>query len=200
MLRQDGRGKLHDSGLRGGEHDLAFGAGRDHLWLTRDEWRTLIPRHPRQGDEFSVPAEIAERVLRFHLVDNTRGEPPMWSKEEIREARLRLVVETVDASMLRLRLAGTFSLSTDKAPSARTRGFDGSMFGYIHYDRKKEAITRFDLVALGDHEGQGPFTGRARPGRTPLGICFELAKGDSCADNVPPQGARDPKSYFDTGR
>ncbi len=200
MLRLDDKGKLEDSGLRGGEHDLPFGAGRDHLWLTRDEWRILIPRDPRQGAEYVLPAAIAERILRFHLIDNTRGEPPMWSKAEIREARLKLSVEKTDASTLRLRLAGTYSLSTDKQPSAKTRAFVGSVLGFIDYDRKKEAITRFDAVALGDHQGQGPFTGGARPGRTPLGVCFELAKGSSCADNVPPQGARDSVSYFDTGR
>ena len=66
--------------------------------LSRDvqdaRWREGGPRPPvadRGGVEIArfrpirkrvtrspLPAKIAERILRFHLTDNTRGEPPMW--------------------------------------------------------------------------------------------------------------------------
>ena len=68
--------------------------------------------------------------------------------------------------------------------------------GTIRYDVDKKRIDRFEGVALGLHWGAGPYTGGARPGRTPLGIAFELARGDAPADLVPPQGSREWKAYL----
>ena len=56
-------------------------------------------------------------------------------------------------------------------------------------------IDRFDLVAFGDHWGSGPYTGGARPGRAPLGVAFELSRGEAPADRVPPQAAREWNAY-----
>jgi hypothetical protein len=56
--------------------------------------------------------------------------------------------------------------------------------------------TRFDAVALGDNWGSGPFTGGARPGKTPLGIAIDLANPDRAADRVLPQAARESNANF----
>jgi hypothetical protein len=50
-----------------------------------------------------------------------------------------------------------------------------------------KAITRFDMVAIGDYWGGDYEGGRfKRPGRKPLGISFELVRGDNAIDRVPP--------------
>src|SRR5262249_12427644 len=46
-------------------------AQRDHLWLTEAEWRGLVPADPKPGDRAPVPAAVAHRIFRFHLVDST---------------------------------------------------------------------------------------------------------------------------------
>jgi hypothetical protein len=52
---------------------------------------------------------------------------------------------------------------------------------------RKAAFTRFDVVVIGDYWGGDYEGGRfKRPGRTPLGISFELATGDNAIDRVPP--------------
>ena len=53
-------------------------AARDHVWMTRPEWRSLIPATPRKGETFAMPAALTDRLLRFHCFDNTRGEPDYW--------------------------------------------------------------------------------------------------------------------------
>ena len=80
------------------------------------------------------------------------------------------------------------------------RGFDVRLLGHIAFDRTKGTIDRFDVVAVGDHWGAGPYTGGARPGRQPLGIAFELSSGKSAADLVPPQAGREIDAYYGRGR
>src|SRR5262245_18276969 len=175
-------------------------AARDHLWLTEAEWRSLVPNRPQVGDRVPLPAAVAERLLRFHLTDNTRGEPPMWRREDIRSQELTLTVEEVTATAIRLRLDGSALLATNADATKADRGFDVRLLGHIGYDRATKAIDRFDVVAVGDHWGQGPHTGGARPGRSPLGVVFELAGGKSAADLVPPQWAREINNYFGRDR
>jgi len=91
-------------------------------------------------------------------------------------------------------------LATDALPAKAKRGYEVRLLGYLDYNPQKKAIRRFDIVALGDHWGEGIYTRGARPGRTPLGIAFELARGDTPADQVPPQGAREWQAYIGSRR
>jgi hypothetical protein len=171
-------------------------ASRDHLWLTAQEWKSLIPAAPKKGDRSAVPAGIAERIARYHLVDNTRGEPPLWETEHVRSRLMTLTVEEATPTNLLLRLDGTVTLSTHPEAKKAERGYEAHLLGYIGIDRAKKVISRFDVVAIGEHWGGGAHTAGARPGRTPLGIAFALAQGDSAANLVPPQGARSWTEYL----
>jgi hypothetical protein len=175
-------------------------AARDHLWLTADEVKALVPAQPRKGATFPLPPKIANRIARFHLIDNTRGEPPMWTREDVRSQEMKLTVEDVDAEGVRLRLDGALVLSNNLDLEKASRAFDVRLLGYIHYSTFRQAIDRFDLVAVGDHGGAGAFTRRARPGRNPLGVVFELASGKYPGDRVPPQAARNFDDYMGTDR
>ncbi len=180
---------------RGGDQ-----AARDHLWLTEAEWKSLIPDKPMLFDRMAVPDAIAERIVRFHLHDNTRGEPPMWQRREVRSRTMNLTVTEVTAGKVAMKLEGNILLATGEDPEKASRGFDARLLGFITCDTERKSLTRFDLVAVGDHWGRGQHTRNARPGRTPLGIAFELARGDSPGDRIPPQAAREINSYFATGR
>jgi hypothetical protein len=170
-------------------------AARDHVWLTEAEWKSLIPASPRKGQTVDVPKAIAYRIARYHLCDNTRGEPPAWRLNQVRKATLRLTVEGTDDGTVTLRLDGEVLLATDADPKRADRGFDARLLGHLRYHTEKRALERFDVVAVGEHWGEGPFTRGARPGRTPLGVAFELA-GNSAADRVPPQAARWMQGYL----
>src|SRR5205085_7206079 len=64
--------------------------GRDHLWLTKDEKLSLLPREWRAGFRYPVSAPIAMRIARFHLVDGIRGEPEMWRPEDVQQLSMTL--------------------------------------------------------------------------------------------------------------
>ena len=172
-------------------------AARDHLWLTEAEWKSLLPANPRVGEKFPMSPKITERIARFHLVDNTRGEPPMWRRSDLRQRDVQIEVESTDNSRVRLRINGTALLGTDAEPDKADRGFDSGLLGYIEYNPRGQGITRFDMVAVGDHWGSGAHTRRrTRPGRTPLGVAFELTDGKAPTDRIAPQAARDAAGYF----
>ncbi len=140
---------------------------RDNLWISKEEHQALV-----DGD---VPASLQKRVARFHLVDNTRGEPPMWREQEIRD----LSMDIVDG-----KLRGTVQLKT----SDGRRGYQAKLLGNVKVENKK--VVALDIVALGDFWGEGRYTGGAPEGKFPLAISFTLADGTHVADEIPPQGSR----------
>jgi hypothetical protein len=174
-------------------------AARDHLWLREAEGETLLPRELYTGFKYPVPTRIAERLLRFHLIDNTRGEPPMWHRDEIRAAEMSLAVEAFTSDHLDLRLEGAALLAETADVRLSPRGYDARLLGRLRYDRARKAWSRFQILAVGDHWGEGRFTPGARPGRAPLGIAFELIQNPTAADQVPPQGLRHPVEYWRKG-
>jgi hypothetical protein len=175
-------------------------AARDHLWLTADDVKALAPATAKVGDRFALPKALSERIVRFHLTDNTRGEPPMWKKDEVRTCDLTLTVTEATEKHLQMRLVGTVLLTTNADPAQAARGFDVRLLGHVRCDRQQQVLERFDVVAVGDHWGEGTFTLNARKGRQPLGVVFELAQEGSSASMVPPQAAREIGAYLGTGK
>ncbi len=141
--------------------------GRDNLWIRADEHTTLA-----RGQ---LPKSLLKRLARYHLVDNTRGEPTMWRENEI---------EKLEGKITNGQLRATVQLKTAKGD----RGYDTQIFGKI--ETKNGKITRLDLVAKGQFWGEGAYTRNAPKGKFPLAIAFTLADGKDTADTIPPQGSR----------
>lgn len=168
--------------------------GRDHMWLTREEGRALLPAQWQPGLRYPVPPAVAQRLVRFHLVDNVRGEPNMWTLDQVRQSDLTL--EVVDAAG-NLRLTGTARVQAPPERRAGERGYDARLQGLMTYDRKQSRFTRCDLLAWGEAWGRGTYTGGAPPGRFPLVIALSLA-GKTPADRIPPQAIRNRDEYWGT--
>jgi hypothetical protein len=166
---------------------------RDHMWITREEAAALLPERWEVGLAYPVPPAVAERLARFHLIDNIRGEPPMWGRSEVRRFDLTLRVASVDG---RLGLGGSVRMHTDDPGD---RGYEARVQGMLRYSRPEQRFEQVDLLAWGEAWGEGTYTRGAPPGRFPLLIALRLA-GDEPADRVPPQAAREQGPYFRTGR
>ena len=151
---------------------LRVATGRDHLWILKDEIESL--------EAGTFPERLAKRIARFHFVDNTRGEPPHWTTAEVKEIEFKLAAGKV---------SGRAKLETGSAD----RGFDAGLTGVVEF--KEGKLVRFDLVAKGRFGGEGQYTRNAPLGKFTLGIAFTLSKGGE-ASKVPPQGARDLRSYL----
>jgi hypothetical protein len=171
-------------------------SARDYLWLTKEEVKSLAPPKSEVAFAYEMPKPVADRIVRFHLVDNTRGEPPFWTSEQIRRATLVLTVTGVSADGIKLRLDGDVRLATNVDADNADRGYEAALRGELRYLPTKQTINRFDVAAVGEHWGEGTYTRGARPGRTLLGVAFGPVVGDRPADSVPPQGAREVNRYF----
>ncbi len=140
---------------------------RDNLWITADEIRSIV--------DGAVPESLRQRIARFHLVDNTRGEPPMWRADEIRQCDLTLADGI---------LQGELHLETADGE----RGYRAKLRGLVTANRF--GLTRFDLLVLGEHWGAGRYNPDPPEGKFPLVIAFTLADDKDIADAVPPQATR----------
>lgn len=143
------------------------GIGRDNLWISKAEHAQLVSG--------KVPPVVVNRVARFHLVDNTRGEPPMWKSDQIQTAEINLA-------------SGALSGEAKLRTSNNDRGYDAKMKGELRIENGK--VTKMDLVVLGQFWGEGRYTPNGPKGKFPLAITFSLADGKDIADKVPPQGSR----------
>ena len=171
-------------------------AARDHVWITKAEVKALAPAKAEKGFRYSVPAKVAERLARYHLLDNTRGEPDAWTKQEVRELRMSLVVTSATADAVDLRLEGEALLTTNADPAKAKRGYEVRLHGALRYRPAKRTFDRFDLTAVGQHWGEHTYARAARPGKSLLGQSFELADPDHPGDKVPPQGIRNRSDYL----
>ena len=141
--------------------------GRDNLWISASEHAALTKDR--------LPQSLLQRLARFHLVDNTRGEPPMWRENEIQK---------LQGTLRNGQLRATVQLKTAKGD----RGYETELLGHI--ETKAGKVTRLDVVAKGEFWGEGTYTRNAPKGRFPLAIAFTLADGKDAADTIPPQGSR----------
>lgn len=140
--------------------------GRDHLWLEKEDVEALVAG--------TVSDRLAKRIVRYHLVDNTRGEPPWWRSEEIQQLDF-----TLSDGLLR----GSVRLASEQGD----RGFEARVRGAVAV--KDGRVTRFDLVAKGEAWGAGRWNGGQPTGRYPLAVAFALGDLRRDADRVLPQGA-----------
>jgi len=139
---------------------------RDNLWILAKELQQL-----KRG---IVAESLAKRIARFHLIDNTRGEPNMWGDDDIRSMEINVADDG--------QLTGEVEIkSADSGYRTRLRGtvkFDG------------DQLQQFDIVARGWYFGHGTFTKNAPEGEFPVAVAFRMTDGSDMADSVAPQGSK----------
>ena len=155
---------------------------QDHLWILKDEVPDLVSVIQDGG---VVPDRIAKRIVRFNLVDNTRGEPPRWSNKEV--IHLKLAIDS----------SGTLTGNVHLETKSGDRGYVAELFGKVEADGT--TVTRFDVVCKGMFWGSGPYTHHPPEGNFPLVVAFRLADQSKRSANILPYGAKGMVSnYFES--
>jgi hypothetical protein len=163
----------------------------DLLWLTEAEWKSLIPANARPGDRSEVAQPFQKRFYSTIGIDYMEGSV---NALPTRKTTLSFTVKRVDDQALVLRLDGyahlgkEFDLKLRSQPNSR--GCELRVLGTVHCDRKKQAITRFDVVGVGQAWGNKMdyIRREIRLEQYPwmYGIACELVTGDSPQDRIPP--------------
>jgi hypothetical protein len=157
---------------------LNNGVGRDFCWIYEHE-RREVAKFAASGKAFDMPAAIARRIARFHLVDGVRGTPNMWNSSEVK----KLSLSAKPAGAGQLTLTGEFVLRTRNG----RRGYSGKIEGTITFDLDTAAWTSVRLLADGTAFGAGTYTPNQpkKPYRLLVGV---LETDLTEARIVPPEG------------
>lgn len=194
-IRNLQRGAFGDLTPNGYHSKHYMGPQRDFVWLTHDEWRSLVPRDPHVGSSQSVPPAIARRLFTFYLVDSTVGLCALWDDEDIRQGKLDLKVIRADETGTQMQLTGSVVLSDDEDLSVSPRRAQFKWLGIVEADHAGE-IQRFDVIALGEwfHSTRREYYAkRGLQESATLGLYFELAHPKSLGYGVPPSAIRNGK-------
>lgn len=172
--------------------------GRDHLWFTEEEWRSLIPAEPTEGETAIMPAPLADRICRRYLIDLVRigGEGGPRSSKDTLSQELHLTVMQATPAKLKLQIVGLPRFVTRgeefgvKDKAGRIDAFH--VEGALEYDRRAKKITRFDMTALSEAAHYDQIARRL----VGLGVTFELTPATTPADRVRPHSYY--ADYFDS--
>ncbi|MBI3270491.1 MAG: hypothetical protein HYZ53_15890 [Planctomycetes bacterium] len=153
---------------------------QDFAWFRKEEARAFLPQSPAKGAKTNVPRPLVERLARFHLVDNVRGQTSAYGEGTIQKAVLVAEVEAVDAGKVSLRLSGETKVVEG------TRGVEVRLLGSGEYDTAAQRFLKFEMVALGTRWGRTQFNFRQdEEAPSPIGFLLTQA-GDTPAEHVAP--------------
>lgn len=159
---------------------------RDHAWFSRAEARAWLPAESAPGAAHELPTELTNRLARFHLVDNVRGQTLPFARADVTGSRI--VVRVVERRPERIELAieGQTRAASSAAwdmptgiwtPEPRhPRGIATRLRGRAVYDPQQAEFTEFELVALGQRWGFSDTNARRHePEPGLIGFVFRLA-------------------------
>lgn len=172
---------------------LNFGVGRDHMWILKEELEEIV-RNSSTGTRVPLPRNLTERLCRYHLVDNVRGEPDMWREPEIKERNFmvhRIWCSSNEQSFSKASepdvsvyaIDGSYWLETED----RKRCVKGTLNGVIAIDYRLMKIEKFRAFGQATAWGQSRFTPDPPPGKFQLVFGFKDVD-DVLSKSVPPQG------------
>jgi hypothetical protein len=129
--------------------------GHDRLWITKPEVEAL--------EKGGLADSLLERIIRFHLGDNTRCYIDRWAREAMQKVHVEIK-----------RDGQGFVLDGSVSLEQGARGYNARLSGFIEV--KGGAINRFDLLAQGKGWGQHNGVNYAPVGKFTIVNAFSLAK------------------------
>jgi hypothetical protein len=138
--------------------------GHDRLWVLKPEVEALA--------KGAMPDSLLQRIVRFHLGDNTRCYLDKWAPDAMREVTVNLKRDGG-----RLVLDGTVILEQGD------RGFDAKLYGILEV--RDGALVRFDVAARGQGWGKHNGIPYAPVGKFTVANAFTLARPGVTFDVLP---------------
>ena len=135
---------------------------RDTLPLKKEEWSAFAPPRPVAGVEWTIPADVARKLVRPFCLNTLGGDMP--GPEDAKVAQLTAKVESISEGQARIRLTGTFEavkLFKEQNLSFRSTA---TASGIAEYDGDAKALSSLLVVFQGRYQqGANPDTQKGRP-------------------------------------
>ncbi len=159
----------------------------DHVWFSEQESHLWVPKIKNIGAIYECPKIIKDRLFRFHLVDNVRGQTLPFASEEIKTANLNVELVDINDSSLELKISGdSKAIAKGKwklgeniwtPPHDLDHSISTNILGKAIYDTNKNSFTQFDLVVIGNWKGKTENNGRKfGPELGTIGMQYNLAE------------------------
>lgn len=142
---------------------------RDRAWFSRDEVDGMLPPDPQPGQQFALPL-LAQRLARFHLTDDVRGQSIPYAPAEVQRAELQARVLARHGSELILALHGSTLCDADgpwllgenswRPFQELPHGLESRLLGQAVFDLDSRTFTELELVAVARHWGRTENNGR----------------------------------------
>jgi hypothetical protein len=163
----------------------------DYAWFSAAEMRGFLPAEPEVGAEHAVPRALVERLARYHLVDNVRGQTVPFAPEEVREAELVAHVTAVEGDLVDVQLEGLTRARADgrwllgdnnwKPHGEFPHTMKTHLLGQARFDLAAGRFVVFELIAIGRRYGRTEFNARGGDaGPSLVGFHFGLSDGHPC--------------------
>ncbi len=155
-----------------------------------------LPEDLTVGRSTQLSPDLATRLVRFHLVDNVRGQTLPFAGQEVLQADITIKVIGQAQDQVQLSIQGA-SRAESKGPwtmdknlwwvsGEHPRGFRTKIYGEALFDLKSQSFTSFEMIAKGIRWGSSPINGRGQSkGPSPIATLFRIA-GEKSADRLAP--------------
>ena len=158
----------------------------DHIWFNKNEVQLWVPKNYKVGSIYECPKLIKERLFRFHFVDNVRGQTLPFATQEIKNAKLRMLVTDSTDSTTTFSISGNANAvangnwllgDNDWTPNqSLNHGIKTQILGSAKYDKVKNEFIEFELVILGEWFGKTQNNGRHKgPEKGHIGIFYTIS-------------------------
>ena len=168
----------------------------DHVWFNKSEAKKWIPKNYIKGERAECPKIIKDRLFRFHLVDNVRGQTLPFAPQEIKKSNLQVEIVEINNLELKLNITGS-SLAIAKGPwllgendwtpdHILDHSIETNVLGSAIYNIAEENFKDFELVIIGRWNGKTQNNGRKLgPNDGHIGIVYNIAD-DSYTNKIAP--------------
>ena len=158
----------------------------DHIWFNKEEMNLWLPKEKRLGEIYQCPKIIQDRLFRFHLVDNVRGQTLPFAPEEIKESKLNVKIIGIDEQIINIEITGSSEAIAKgpwllgendwTPPHDLDHKIKTNLLGKASYDIKKESFLKFEILAIGHWFGKTENNGRKfGPDSGRIGILYNIA-------------------------
>ncbi|GAC1449604.1 MAG: hypothetical protein NVSMB9_33560 [Isosphaeraceae bacterium] len=167
--------------------------GRDHLWVLKSEMDRIVSSLSGAEEDADAPETLSNRLVRFHLIDNVRGEPDLWHPEHVQRRSFRVSRVAGTPTTLTVALTGSFSLKMPRGPRAEggrdvaEMGLEGTLQGLLEIEKNRDTLKTARIFVSAEAWGESTFTRGAPPGKFPLKFAMVLAE-DPLSRQIAPQG------------